>query len=60
MERNSPNAKIFSGTNSQYLAERISENFGNRMGKISIQRFSDGEIQPVFLESIRGDYVFLV
>ncbi|MFN5938322.1 MAG: ribose-phosphate pyrophosphokinase-like domain-containing protein, partial [Sphingobacteriales bacterium] len=58
MERNSPNAKIFSGTNSQYLAERISENFGNRMGKISIQRFSDGEIQPVFLESIRGDYVF--
>ncbi|MGL6267351.1 MAG: ribose-phosphate pyrophosphokinase, partial [Chitinophagaceae bacterium] len=30
------------------------------LGKISIQRFSDGEIQPIFLESIRGDYVFLV
>jgi len=30
------------------------------LGKISIQKFSDGEIQPIFLESIRGDYVFLV
>lgn len=30
------------------------------MGKINIQKFSDGEIQPIFLESIRGDYVFLV
>ena len=60
MERNSPYAKIFSGTNSQYLAEKISLRFGNNLGKINIQRFSDGEFQPVFLESIRGDYVFLV
>jgi ribose-phosphate pyrophosphokinase len=30
------------------------------LGKINIQKFSDGEIQPIFLESIRGDYVFLV
>jgi ribose-phosphate pyrophosphokinase len=30
------------------------------VGKINIQRFSDGEFQPIFLESIRGDYVFLV
>lgn len=30
------------------------------MGKISVSKFSDGEIQPVFQESIRGDYVFLV
>ena len=29
-------------------------------GKINIQRFSDGEIQPTFTESIRGDSVFLV
>lgn len=60
MHRTSPRAKIFSGTNSQYLAEKVSQNFGVPIGKISIQRFSDGEIQPVFLESIRGDYVFLV
>jgi ribose-phosphate pyrophosphokinase len=30
------------------------------LGKINIQKFSDGEIQPIFLESIRGDFVFLV
>lgn len=60
MERNAPFAKIFSGTNSQYLADKISQRFGVGLGKINIQRFSDGEFQPVFLESIRGDYVFLV
>ena len=60
MHRTSPRVKIFSGTNSQYLTEKVSQNFGVPIGKISIQRFSDGEIQPVFLESIRGDYVFLV
>jgi ribose-phosphate pyrophosphokinase len=53
-------AKIFSGTGSQYLAERIAQRYGTPLGKVNIQRFSDGEIQPVFLESIRGDYVFLV
>src|SRR5216684_1555077 len=53
-------AKIFSGTGSQYLAEKIAQQFGNPFGKITIQYFSDGEIQPVFDESIRGDMVFLV
>lgn len=52
--------KIFSGTSSQYLAEKIAQKFGTSLGKISISRFSDGEIQPVFDESIRGDVVFLV
>src|SRR5690349_10799228 len=53
-------AKIFSGTGSQYLAEKICQQFGTTPGKITIQRFSDGEIQPIFNESIRGDMVFLV
>jgi len=60
MERIAPLAKIFSGTSSQYLAEKICQRYGTSLGKINIQRFSDGEFQPVFLESIRGDYVFLV
>ncbi len=51
-------AKIFSGTGSQYLSEKITRQFGNTPGKITIQHFSDGEIQPVFQESIRGDMVF--
>ena len=55
-----PSVKIFSGTGSQQLAEKIARSFGAKLGKVNIQKFSDGEIQPVFLESIRGDYVFLV
>ena len=60
MERIGPSVKIFSGTNSQYLADKIASVDCPGLGKISIQKFSDGEIQPIFLESIRGDYVFLV
>ena len=55
-----PSVKIFSGTGSQYLAEKIAQSFGKPLGDIKIQSFSDGEFQPIFLESIRGDYVFLV
>ncbi len=52
--------KIFAGTGSQQLAEKIAKSFGCKLGKINLQKFSDGEIQPVYLESIRGDYVFLI
>ena len=52
--------KLFSGTGSKYLAEKIATKFGEALGKVKIQRFSDGEICPVFLESVRGDYIFLV
>jgi ribose-phosphate pyrophosphokinase len=55
-----PNAKIFSGTASEQLAEAICKRYGTKLGKVNIQRFSDGELCPVFLESVRGDYVFLV
>ncbi len=52
--------KIFSGTGSEDLAKLICKRYGTQLGNINIQRFSDGEIQPVFMESIRGDVVFLV
>ncbi len=54
------NAKIFSGTGSQYLAEKIARRFGEPLGRVNIQRFSDGEIGVEFKESIRGRFVFLV
>ena len=54
------NVKIFSGTGSQYLAEKIAVKFGEPLGKVNIQRFSDGEIGVEFQESIRGRSVFLV
>ena len=55
-----PSIKIFSGTGSQIVSTKIAQRFGTDLGKVNIQRFSDGEIQPVFMESIRGDYVFLI
>ncbi|HBB93349.1 MAG: ribose-phosphate pyrophosphokinase [Bacteroidetes bacterium GWF2_49_14] len=59
MQPNSP-IKIFSGTGSRYLAEKISASYGIELGKSSVLRFSDGEIQPCFEETVRGDFVFIV
>jgi len=53
-------AKIFSGTGSQLLAEQICKRYRTQLGKVNLQRFSDGEMSPNFLESVRGDYVFLI
>jgi ribose-phosphate pyrophosphokinase len=55
-----PNVKIFSGTGSQSLARHIALKFGEPLGKINIQKFSDAEIGVEFQESIRGQFVFLV
>lgn len=52
--------KLFSGTNSQYLADKIADYYGHPLGDIKIHRFSDGEMQPVINESVRGAYVFFI
>jgi ribose-phosphate pyrophosphokinase len=52
--------KLFSGTNSQYLAKKIALEYGKPLGEIEIQKFSDGEMSPYFKESVRGCDVFLI
>lgn len=52
--------KLFSGTTSHYFSQKIADHFGQPLGDITIQRFSDGEIQPNFNESVRGCDVFLI
>ncbi len=54
------NLKVFSGTASEYFASKISESIGIPLGKTTLQKFSDGEVQPFFEESVRGDNVFIV
>lgn len=54
------NAKLFSGTGSHYLAEKIAKKFGRTLGKVKIAHFSDGEINVEYEESIRGEFVFLI
>ncbi len=51
---------VFSGTNTRYLTEQICQELGMPMGKMSVTRFSDGEFEICFEESIRGRDVFLV
>ncbi len=52
--------KVFSGTKSRYLAEKICQQLGCELGNLSITKFSDGEFEVCFEESIRGVDVFLV
>lgn len=52
--------KIFYGTATKYLAEKIAKSFGTPLGKVSVQRFADKEFQPCYEETVRGDYVFIV
>ncbi len=51
---------LFSGSNSEYLAEKIAQAYGKSLGSVTLQRFSDGEISPSYNESIRGSDVFII
>ncbi|TAE37480.1 MAG: ribose-phosphate pyrophosphokinase [Sphingobacteriales bacterium] len=52
--------KLFSGSRTQVLSERIAKSYGRPLGDLVISRFSDGEIQPYFNESVRGCDIFLI
>jgi len=51
---------IFSGDSPEYLAEKIAKAYGAPLGNVKISHFKDGEYQPSFEETIRGNDVFLV
>ena len=55
-----PNLKIFSLSSNRPLAEKIADEVGVELGKLSVDRFSDGEIQINIEESIRGDNVYII
>ena len=52
--------KIFSGRATTYLAERIAHAYGEPLGTVNYQQFSDGEMSPFIGESVRGHDVFIV
>ncbi len=54
------NVKIFSGSAHFQLAQKIAQNYGQALGKLKNRKFSDGEMSPLFLESIRGAQIFIV
>ncbi|MEP2278082.1 ribose-phosphate pyrophosphokinase [Maribacter sp.] len=55
-----PQPKIFACTQSKDLGEKIAQAYGAEIGKISFSRYSDGEFQPSFEESIRGTRIFII
>jgi ribose-phosphate pyrophosphokinase len=52
--------KLFSGSASYYLSEKIADYYGDKLGSVALNRFSDGEMQPIINESVRGAYVFFI
>ena len=52
--------KIFAGSASQSLGEKIAQSYGVKTGALSLEKFSDGEMCPSFDESVRGCDVFLI
>lgn len=52
--------KVFAGTASKYLAEKICTALGEPLGSLGVTRFADGEFEVCYEESIRGRDVFLV
>lgn len=56
----STGVKIFAGRASLDLAEQIAKQFGAPLGDVKVTEFSDGEFQPSFEETVRGQDVFIV
>ena len=52
--------KIFAGSKGESLARGICDELGCQLGKIHLDRFSDGEFCTYFEESVRGQSVYLV
>ncbi|MCA6361671.1 MAG: ribose-phosphate pyrophosphokinase [Bacteroidetes bacterium] len=52
--------KIFTGTASRHFAENVARSYGQPLGNMTFQRFSDGEIQTSYEETVRGATVFIV
>ncbi len=52
--------KLFSGIATETLAKNIASSYGQALGKVEHYRFSDGELQASYEESIRGQSVFII
>ena len=54
------NLAIFSGSVNRQLAEQIADELGVSLGNVKLEKFSNGEIYARYLESVRGNDVFIV
>ena len=54
------NLRIFAGSASRLLAERVVREMRKELGQASVGRFSDGEVTVEIEENVRGEDVFLL
>lgn len=59
MQNSASHPFLFSGSSHPNLAKEIAGCLGCRLGKISIERFPDGEISLQILENVRGRDIFV-
>ena len=60
METSSEQIKIFAGSSSKALAEKIAQHLDMKLSSVQLIRFADGEIFVKPNESVRGCKVFVV
>jgi ribose-phosphate pyrophosphokinase len=52
--------RIFSANSNKLFAEKVASHLGLPIGKSTVSRFADGEIQLEIQESVRGSTVFVI
>ena len=55
-----PEPKIFACRQSRELGEKIAASYGAELGNVHFSKYSDGEFQPSFEESVRGARIFII
>lgn len=60
MSKGNLNPKIFVCDNSRVLGKNIAKAFGEELGSVITSKYSDGEFQPSYEESIRGKRIFII
>ena len=53
-------AKLFTGNANPQLAQEIAEEIGIQLGKATVGRFSDGEVNVMIHENVRGQDIYII
>lgn len=54
------NTILFSGSAHREFAQKVAEHKGCKLGNVKLQKFSDGEIQASYEETVRGKEVYII
>jgi ribose-phosphate pyrophosphokinase len=60
IEGMSTGIKMFAGDATKELGSKIAQTYGLPLGAVTVTHFSDGEFQPSFEETVRGQDVFII